>query len=171
VPRGLDRGEGVVMRGADLVQGVPEILHHMEAVCNLGRRRRAVPRAFRIGTRPSARNDPPPRDAPGAPVPGAPPCALAGAPRAGGAPGPPGSCQRCAVAAGRSHPLRAPGAWGTMGPAAGGACAAGCCGSSPRPTRGRAHPSLPPKRPAEGEQARREPQRAPRGPRWWAAVR
>ena len=43
-----------------------------------------------------------------------------------------------------------------------GARAAGCCGSSPRPTRGRAAPQRSPKRPAEGDQALSEPQRAPR---------
>jgi hypothetical protein len=55
--RRIDRLQGVVMRGEDLVQGFPEILQHMKAIRDLGGLGRAVTSAFRIGARAISRND------------------------------------------------------------------------------------------------------------------
>src|SRR5205807_4350748 len=72
------------------------------------------------------------------------------------------SCHRGAVSAGRSHPPPAPWAWGTTGPAASGGAQQSVAAPHPAPRVAELHPSVPPKRPAEGDQALREPQRAPR---------
>jgi len=47
--RRIDRIEGMVMRGEDLVQGFRQVLHKMEAVRDLGGGRGSLPGAFRIG--------------------------------------------------------------------------------------------------------------------------
>ena len=83
------------------------------------------------------------------------------APRAGGAPGPPGSCHRCAVCAGRSHPPQHPG----RGERRGRLLAEHAGRVARLITTSHAWPSCTPafpKRPAEGEQALSEPQRAAR---------
>ena len=50
--RRIDRIEGVVMRGEDLVQGFPEILQQMKAIGDLGGLGRALTSALSIGARP-----------------------------------------------------------------------------------------------------------------------
>jgi hypothetical protein len=57
VPHSIDGSKGLSLRGEHLLQGFPKILQQMEAVRDLGRLGRALPSAFRIGTRPVARDD------------------------------------------------------------------------------------------------------------------
>jgi hypothetical protein len=57
VPHSIDGSKGLPLRGEHLLQGFPKILQQMEAVRDLGRRGRALPGAFSIGTRPIARDD------------------------------------------------------------------------------------------------------------------
>ena len=116
---------------------------------------------------------PGPQDAPGAIRPGSRRCAQAEGPQAGGAPDPPGSCHRSGVCAAPSHPPPAPEGWARRAAVAGAVHAAECFGSQPGPTRGRGAPR--PRHP-EPRRERRGAGRAagcaaPRGPRWWAAVR
>ena len=108
VHQGIDRIERLAMREEHLVQGFPEILQQMEAVRDLGRRGRPLPRALGIGASTDPARSPPPLDAPGATGPRSRPSDPGAARRAAGAPGPPGSCHRSAVCAGRNRPPPAP---------------------------------------------------------------
>ena len=151
-----------MLRGEDLVQRFPEILQHMEAVRDLGRRRRAVPSAFRIGTRPIARDDLHPGMLP------EPLCqgrrrafwqerhGLAALQvdqdRAISVPFPQGEIIHS------KHPGRGERRGRLLAEHA----QQGVAAHHHVPRVAELHPSVPPKRPAEGDQALSEPQRAPR---------
>ena len=79
----------------------------MKAVRDLGGGRGPVACALGIGARPIPRDDLHPGVLPEPLRHGARRCDPGAGPRAGGAPGPPGSCHRCAVSAGRNRPPRA----------------------------------------------------------------
>ena len=57
MPQGIDRIEHLAMRAEHLVQGFPEILQKMKAVCDLCGCRSPVPSALGIGGRAIARDD------------------------------------------------------------------------------------------------------------------
>ena len=109
--QGIDGIEGVRIRGEDLIQSFPQILQHMKAVRDLDGCGCALACTLRIRTRPIPGDDLHPRDVPGATGRQSQRYDPAGVPRASGAPGPPGSCHRCAVSAGRNRLPRAPGVW------------------------------------------------------------
>ena len=50
VSQGIDRVESLALRAEHLVEGFPEILEQMKAVCDLSRRRCPVPCALGIGS-------------------------------------------------------------------------------------------------------------------------
>ena len=161
------------MRGEDLVQRFPEILQHMEAVRDLGGRGRAVPSAFRIGARPIARDDLHPGMLPEPLRQG-----LRGAlwqerhglaalqvhqDRAIGVPFPQGEV---------IHPQH-PGRGERRGRLLAEHAQQGVAAHHQVPRVAELHPSVPPKRHCRGRSGagRAAACAAPRGPRWWAAVR
>ena len=161
-PQGIDRVECLAMREEHLVERFAEILQEMEAVGNLGGRRGALACALGIGTRAIPRDDLYP----------------------GMLPEPLGHGVRGAIRQ-QGHGLAAlqineHGARGLAFPqgkiihtehSGGGAgrdglpakqAQQGVAAQHHVPRVAELHPSLPPKRPAEGDEALHEPQRAPR---------